>query len=113
MSIGIDYRLFWHLNPTKLKPFAEADELKQKNKLKEQELISYMHNIYTLRAIGACLSKKSKYPEKPLNILASDKKQDKELTEDEIKRQREALILNLQIMQANYELSKNEEREPS
>lgn len=87
--------------------------MKQKNMLKEQELISYMHNIYTLRAIGACLSKKSKYPEKPLNILDVDKKQDKELTEDEIKRQRESLMLQLQIMQTNYELNKNEEREPS
>ena len=112
LEIGISEEQFWRMNPRKLRPYVEAEKGKYENRMKEQEMVAHMHNLYTARAIGSCFSKNSKYPDKLLNIFDFDKENDGELSENEIKRQREALMLNLQIMQANFELKK-QERVPS
>ena len=112
MASGVDYRLFWHLNPTKLKPFFEADKIKLKNRMSEIETSAYVNGIYVARAVGACFSKGSKYPEKPLGIFDFDKREQKELTEEEIELAREKLIANLQLMQVNFEVNKIKEHAP-
>ena len=45
------YDLFWHLNPKKLKPFADAYEIR----LKEQDALAYYSGIYNLRAFAVVL----------------------------------------------------------
>lgn len=100
------------MNPAKLKPFFEADKIRFKNKMSDMETSAYVNGIYVAKAVGACLSKGSKYPEKPLGIFEFDKREEKELTEEEIKLAREKLIANLQLMQANFEVKKIKERSP-
>jgi len=59
---GVPYELFWHLNPTKLKPFkiAYQKQLDQKNQL------AWIQGQYNLLAIGSVFNgKKCKYPKKP------------------------------------------------
>lgn len=48
---GVPYDLFWHLNPTKLKPFAEAYKIK----LNEQDALAYYAGLYNLRAFAVTL----------------------------------------------------------
>lgn len=48
---GVPYDLFWHLNPTKLKPFAEAYKIK----LNEQDALAYYAGLYNLRAFSVTL----------------------------------------------------------
>lgn len=112
MAVGIDYRLFWHLNPTKIKPFFEADKIRFKNKMSDMETSAYVNGIYVAKAIGACLSKNGKYPEKILGIFDLDKQKEKPMTEDEIKQARENLIARLQLMQTNFEVNKIKEQSP-
>lgn len=45
------YDLFWHLNPKKLKPFADAYEIR----LKEKDNLAYYSGIYNLRAFAVTL----------------------------------------------------------
>lgn len=104
MSIGIGYKLFKHLNPTKLKPFGKAHDISFDRRMQETEMLAYMNGIYVARSIGCTLGK-AKYPEKPLGLFKTEK-QDKELTEDEKKKELDALMLNLDIMKANFEISK-------
>lgn len=45
------YELFWHLNPKKLKPFADAYEIR----LKEQDTLAFYSGIYNLRAFSVVI----------------------------------------------------------
>ena len=111
LTIGVPYELFWHLNPTKLKPFYTAFE--NKRKLRDEENWLYWGN-YGLSALqtvmshfGAGLSgKKSdvEYIKKPIHQQANNKAE--ELTEEEKIKQTQQLFMQLQIMGANHKLSK-------
>lgn len=109
LSIGVDYKLFWRLNPTKLKAFNQAYQFSFDRRMQEAEMTAYMNGLYVVKAI-ACTFGKSKYPEKPIGLLKTDKKEDVELTEEDIQAQRDKLVLSLQIMQTNFELSKIQEQ---
>lgn len=94
--------------PSELKPYLEAEKLRQKRK--DAEL--WQAGIYTTSATftavaNALMGKKSKaeYLEKPLLESAEEKKEKESevLTEEEKKRQREAFLATLQLMQANFE----------
>lgn len=111
LSIGVDYNLFWHLNITKLKPFYVAHELIQKREMKELEISAYIYGIYTKYGVACGMNNKNKFPDKPINFF-KENEETKELTEEEIQRQRETLVLSLQIMQTNFELNKDQELVP-
>lgn len=59
--IGVDYELFWTLNPKSLSPFIKAFELRQKY----DDAMAWNIGKYVRVAIGSCLSKSVKYPVKP------------------------------------------------
>lgn len=61
--IGVDYDLFWTLNPKSLSPFIKAFELKQDY----DDEFSWRLGTYIRMAIASSLSKDSKYPEKPFS----------------------------------------------
>jgi hypothetical protein len=60
--IGVDYDLFWTLNPKSMKPFVKAFELKQQH----ENQIAWLQGMYIRLAIISAFNKESKYPNKPL-----------------------------------------------
>lgn len=107
--MGVPYDVFRHLNPTKLKPFQEAYRIKQENR--DAEMWAFCGNYVlsaVITAVDACLNGKkarSKYIEKPL--LKDQIDQGKEMTEEEIQKQRELFVAKLLVMKTNFELNNN------
>lgn len=66
LAIGIPYETFGKLNPRKIKSFDEAYRLKIEDEYRKINYTAWLHGQYVMSAIGACLSKDAKYPEKPL-----------------------------------------------
>lgn len=60
--IGVEYELFWTLNPVTIKPFVKAFSLKQTH----IDTLMWKQGAYIRLAIGSCLSKDCKYPAQPL-----------------------------------------------
>lgn len=61
--IGVDYDLFWTLNPKSLKPFTKAFDLKQKY----DDTMAWTNGLYVRMAIASSLGKDTKYPKQPLS----------------------------------------------
>lgn len=76
--IGVDYDLFWTLNPKSLSPFIKAFSLRQKY----DDAMAWQAGVYVRMAIASSFSKDVKYPNKPL----MDKAEPKQMSADEIKR---------------------------
>lgn len=60
--MGVEYDLFWTLNPKSLSPFVKAFNLQQKY----DDWLAWQNGLYVKMAIGSSLSKDNKYPELPL-----------------------------------------------
>ena len=71
--IGVDYKLFWKLNPKTLSPFIKAFELKQKH----DDHLAWQQGAYIRMAILSSMDTKNKYPEKPM--LANKPTQEKQV----------------------------------
>ena len=105
--MDIPYNLFWRLNPKKLKPFQEAYRIKQKNR--DEEMWAFCGNYVlsaVITAVDSCLNgqkARSKYIEKPL--LKDRLNDEKEMTEEELQRQRELFVAKLLVMKTNFELN--------
>ena len=106
LTIGVPYELFWHLNPTKLKPFHTAFENKRRLRDEESWLYWGTYGLSALQTVishfGAGLSgKKSdvEYIKKPMYQEIANK--DKELTEEEMQKEIEKAILIEEMWIAN------------
>ncbi len=86
--IGVDYDLFWTLNPKSLSPFIKAFELKQKY----DDAMAWRSGAYIKMAIASSLAKGNKYPTKPFSDTGS-----REMTPQEIK---EKMMANAEIINA-------------
>ena len=62
--IGVDYDLFWTLNPKSLTPFIKAFSMKQE--LADAQMWSM--GTYIRMAVASVRSKAAKYPTKPYGI---------------------------------------------
>lgn len=98
LGIGISYDLFGKLNPRKIMPFEKANSEKTKRDQKEKiefiNLSTWLNGVYMTKAISACFSKDSKYPEKPID-LESDKPE-KTLEENAENFREYAIAFNIQ-----------------
>lgn len=106
LTIGVPYEVFWHLNPTKLKPFQTAFENKRKLRDEENWLVWGTYGMSALSVVlASAFSKNSqaKFIEKP--VYQQIKEDNRELTEEEKKRQIEQIFAQLQIMATNYNLN--------
>lgn len=72
------------------------------------EVTTWAQGIYITHAIASVMVKKAKYPNKPLGLLERKEPDKKELTEDDIKKQREQLVISLRLMQVNFNLKKKQ-----
>lgn len=88
--IGVDYDLFWTLNPKSLSPFIKAFELKQKY----DDASAWRSGMYIRMAIGSVLAKGNKYPTKPLSDTGRD------MTPQQIK---EKMMAQAEIINARLE----------
>lgn len=71
LMMGVDYELFWTLNPRKLKPFQKAYSQRQKIKYEEMNYRAWINGLYVQNAIGSAFSKRGKYPDKPFRFNES------------------------------------------
>ena len=78
LMIGIDYDLFWKLNPRSLSPFIKAFGLKQE----QLDTVAWQQGIYIQKAIASIMDKNAKYPTKP---MFSSKEEKKPMSMEEIK----------------------------
>lgn len=84
LTIGIDYKLFWELNPRKMKPFIEAFKAQQENKRDEINLAAWLNGYYVSSAIAANFSKNAKYISEPID-LSGKKVEETGLNPDAVK----------------------------
>lgn len=62
--MGVDYDLFWKLNPKSLAPFVKAFEMKWKH----EDEVNHQLGVYIQLAIASCLDgKKVQYPKVPFS----------------------------------------------
>ena len=106
LTIGVPYEIFWHLNPTKLKPFQTAFENKRKLRDEENWIVWGTYGISALSVVlDSAFSKNSqaKFVEKP--VYQQAKENNGELTEEEKIQQTEQLFMQLRLMESNYNLN--------
>lgn len=85
--------------PSDLKPYEKVREIR----FKEQDEIAYLQGVYFTYAIATCLDKETPYPKKPLySEFGSNKSETAELTEEEKRKQIEALFMQLSVMGGNF-----------
>lgn len=93
LMIGVDYDLFWSLNPKSLTPFIKAFELKQKY----DDSQAWLHGMYIKLAITSSLSKSSKYP-----IVAMSVKDDYNKKMSDPKYIKAKLLRNLPLINSKF-----------
>lgn len=77
--IGVDYDVFWGLDPKTLEPFTKAFRLK----MELQDSTNYQLGAYVRLAILSSMEKKVKYPKAP--IFTERKKNSNTMTAEEIR----------------------------
>ena len=113
MAMGISYEEFWKLNPRKINVIVEGYKLKRKVEDEKSWLLGeYVFDAVSL-AIGNALRKKGVKPKEyfetvkePLLQRLSEETDENNLSETEKKVKTELLFKNLEIMAANFRLTK-------
>lgn len=78
LTIGVDYNLFWTLNPKKLQPFKDSykDKVKMQQNLNNANM--WINGLYMLSAIGSAFGGKA-YPDKPIEQFNGDYNEEKQI----------------------------------
>ena len=104
--MGLSYKEFIHCTPKLLKSYDKAYDVKKKM----QDESMWVMGQYILSAVSVavdhCLNGRkanSKYVEKP--FLFNRQKEESELTEEELQKQREMFVAMLNIKKTNFELN--------
>ena len=106
--MGVAYEHFMDSCPKELEPYVKAHN----NKIMEEDYLQHLwwgnYGISALIvAIDRCLhGKKAKAKYIDNQILQEIEKMNQQLSEDELKKQRELFVAKLEIMKTNFELSK-------
>lgn len=77
LMMGVDYGLFWTLNPKSLDPFTKAFSLRKK----QEDMNAWNIGNYVRMAIASSFSNSVKYPDKPYTMT----KAPREKTPEDIK----------------------------
>lgn len=84
LAIGVEYSLFYSLNPVKIGYFIEAYVQKQEVELDKIYLETWLSGQYILAALGTVLGE-SDYPKEPLTVEQTKKEEQQEAVEEKIK----------------------------
>jgi len=79
LMIGVDYNIFWTLNPKTLSPFIKAFHLREEL----EDSHAWQLGAYIRMAITSSMGKNSKYPKAPLLSKSKSKSKVKEKSEAE------------------------------
>ena len=108
LSIGVSKEEFLDSTPKDLECYHDAEIIREKRADRER----WHMGMYNLNAFSVALSmaltgkkSKAKYMDKPL-LEESNQIPDEELTEEQIKQERQKLLMALKVSQANFELNK-------
>lgn len=84
---GVEYSLFWELNPKKLEPFNEYYRLKQENELKQLNFQTWLQGVYFQASIASAFDKNSQYYKEPLPLFEdnSEKSEEEEIKKKALK----------------------------
>lgn len=111
-SVGIHIEEFKHLTPKKLGYCLKGYGVGQKRRDEEM----WRMGLYIQSAVSTAVEHnlagrkaKSKYIDKPL-LQEIEAKNNKEMQQEEIERQRLLFISKMNIMKANFDLAKKEEK---
>lgn len=107
-AIGISWEQFWTLNPHIIKILIKADSEKKKSEMQTANIIAHLQGQYFIEGLMTTVgnmfsgktAKKHKYPEKPYELYKN-----KQLTEEDLQKQRELFVARLMAMQTNFELN--------
>lgn len=115
LVMGITWSEFWEMTPAIIEAHKKGFRLKKE----EDNAYAYIQGIYVRDALASTVgnmfrkkgSKAIEYPSEPYGMYKDEQieeVQDGEeiMTEDEKRRKTEALFMQLRLMQANFELSK-------
>lgn len=99
--MGVNYDLFWTLNPKSLSPFIKAFSLKHEFDYEYDDRMAWLSGLYIRMAIASTLDKDSKYPEKPLSetMKVVDKKVDENKMMNKIK---QAMLERMAIVNQGF-----------
>ena len=81
LTIGVDYRLFWKLNPKTIEPFIESFKNKKHQQIDQINLQAWINGLYVMHAVAAVFSKNANYFDEPISFLdrSEDNKQSLDL----------------------------------
>ena len=109
LALDMSEDLFWTLNPKRLRPYIEADKMKQENRDAEMwRMGMYVQNAVAVAVDKVLNGRKSvlEYMDKPILTKYKESQGEVELTEEEQMRQVEALFLSLETLSTNSKLGK-------
>lgn len=104
--MGVDYNLFWTLNPRKLQPFIKSFEMKQKINIETINYQTWLQGIYFGRAVVATLDKNVEYFDKPIDF---DKYSNENVSEEKTKEEIMATKFEVLSIMFNRSLEKEGE----
>ena len=106
ISIGLTPEQFWKMNPRKLKPYIEAEKIREERVDTQMWLMGRYVYEAVGAAVGSILSPKGKkgIPYRDTPLLRDVKAQRGVLSEEEKMKRVNAIFNSLQIMKINYEL---------
>lgn len=110
LRYGISMDVFWNLNPKYMYMYQKEYIREKEEQIKLMDISAYYNGMYVQQAIAACFSKNAKYPKKPLlfekEFIKSEQFEEQELTEEQKIDYQKQLLMQLQIMQSNFESGK-------
>lgn len=101
MVIGIDYELFWRLNPKKMEAFEEAFIKRTKLNQQQDNVNAWLNGIYMSYAIASCFGKNSQYPSEPINVYNDEMSQQERLKMEAEKFEAYAIAFNNEFRKKN------------
>ena len=101
LSVGVTEKEFPLMCPSSLAPYLKSHELKQREKLEELNLQSWLTGIYVGHAIACAFSENCTYPDKPFDLYAKSES-------TELQSRREAEIFAAYANEYNRSMRKEE-----
>lgn len=84
LAIGVEYSLFYSLNPKKIEAFTEGFRLKQEMEMDKIYLETWLNGQYVLYALGVVLGE-SEYPKEPYSSETLKEQLDEEKQEEKLR----------------------------
>lgn len=110
MKIGISEKEFMHMTLGEVKRAVLAAQENAKDSMKKIEYQSWLIGYFNQYSIAAVMSKKTQYPENPLNKVEYIE-DESELSEDEKIHYQNEFIKRLQRMEERFNKEKEKEKE--